>query len=118
MGQVQWVSLGVALLVSGCAVHGGVLEPAGATPVEGPRVEPAEGEWRRKPLSLPPLYLDYTTDSGDHWKMVTPFYWEVTGTDKKETYLFPVYSHRERSNARADGSRPRARAPPSDRRCP
>ena len=60
---------------------------------EGPKVRPDERRWRRKPFPLPPLYMRYTSGSGNRWTMVTPFYWQVIGRDKEFRLLFPLARH-------------------------
>jgi len=51
-----------------------------ATPSrDAPKVRPDDDEWRRKPYPFPPVYLSFTSGSGNRWRMITPLYWQVKG---------------------------------------
>jgi hypothetical protein len=57
---------------------------------EGPKVRPDDLKWRRKALPLPPVYMSYTSGSGNRWKMITPFYWQMDGRDRSRKTLIPL----------------------------
>ncbi len=80
-----WILIGLALLLVGCRV--------GNLRTDGPKVKPEPDAWRRKALPLPPLYMSFTSGSGNRWTMVTPLYWQVKGTDKASYLLFPLWYH-------------------------
>jgi hypothetical protein len=58
-------------------------------PGPGPRVEPNDKEWKRKSVPLPPLYLEFTSGSGQQCRMATPLYWQAIGAETESYHLVP-----------------------------
>ena len=84
--------LAATVLVVGCR-SGPQVSPhdTAATP-GGPRVDPDPGEGRRRPVPLPPVYMDIATDSGHRLQMVTPLYWQFSGREHRHHHFVPLLS--------------------------
>lgn len=98
MARYAIVVPGLCLLLSlaGCAsaLSVGVAVDTDVPPTT-PKLDPDEREWRRKPVPLPPLYMDIKTGGGERWKMVTPLFWDVSSPSVHWRALLPVFGHRE-----------------------